>query len=407
MLAWGYFYGILRANIISPFSHFLFDSSVAGLYSAVLFQKNTSLVSMRTKALSDWMFIICAWTFLLALIPIQEPLITLVGLRGNLYFVPMLLLGARLQGSDLTKLVPCLAALNIVAFAFAVAEFNLGIERFYPISAVTDIIYMSKDAGQGKYRIPAIFSNAHSYAGTQVATLPMLLTAVSLPAISRWRSLLCLVGSFCCVAGVLLASTRMNFVVGGLMLAIFVLRGKMSVFFKATIVAVMLTMVIYALSNERFQRFKTLENTDMVAERISGSVNRSFIEVITEYPLGNGLGGGGTSIPHFLLHQLRRPMAVENEYARIALELGIPGLLIWSGFIAWIVATGIRKRHGDPWSGGRILIWVLLCIQFVIALIGTGLLTAIPATALLFILAGWLVTAPAQESDPDNSQIDP
>ena len=50
------------------------------------------------------------------------------------------------------------------------------------------------------------------------------------------------------------------------------------------------------------------------------------------------LGGGGTSIPYFLQDRVKDPVGMENEYGRILLETGIPGLMIWLIFIFWTVA---------------------------------------------------------------------
>jgi hypothetical protein len=155
-----------------------------------------------------------------------------------------------------------------------------------------------------------------------------------------------------------------------------------------------------ALTNDRLQRFRSLEDTSYVSERVAGSVNRSFIDVLVEYPLGNGLGGGGTSIPHFLEGQLNRPVAVENEYARIALELGIPGLLLWLSFVFWILTRGFRSYPEDPWNGARRVTWVLLFINFAAAMIGVGMMTSIPGTMSLMMWCGWLVTKPAGEIQP-------
>ena len=86
-------------------------------------------------------------------------------------------------------------------------------------------------------------------------------------------------------------------------------------------------MVAYGVSgDERLQRFRSLQDPGFIAQRIGDSVNLSFIELVRTYPLGNGLGGGGTSVPYFLQDRIRNVVMMENEYARILLELGIPGL---------------------------------------------------------------------------------
>ena len=72
------------------------------------------------------------------------------------------------------------------------------------------------------------------------------------------------------------------------------------------------------------------------------------------YPLGNGLGGGGTSVPYFLQDRIRNVVVMENEYARILLELGIPGLCMWGVFIGWIFTRAQRQedRHVLLSGGG-------------------------------------------------------
>jgi hypothetical protein len=397
VLLWGYFYGILRANILTPASHFLFDSALAGLYASRLFDKPPPGFKYRTGALGDWISVIAAWTLLIALMPFQTPLVTLVGLRGNFFFIPVLLLAARLRDSEFRLILCGLAVFNMCAFAFGTAEYFLGLQRFYPLSPVTELIYRSRDAGGGNYRIPAIFSNAHSYAGTMVGTLPLLLSLTGLPSASTWQRLLAILGSASAFFGVLYANTRTNFALAGMIVIAFVLMGKMKIHFKALLLLIVIGVCAVALTNERFQRFRSLQSTEEVAGRIAGSVNRSFLEVLTEYPMGNGLGGGGTSIPHFLASQVRRAIGVENEYARIALELGIPGLIIWVGFLGWTLARGANIDKGDPWRSGRILQLFSFAITYVQSMLGTGLLTSIPGTVMSMIFLAWLIAKPDLE----------
>ena len=63
--------------------------------------------------------------------------------------------------------------------------------------------------------------------------------------------------------------------------------------------------------------------------------------------MGNGLGGGGTSMPYFLESQVRHPVQIENEYGRIMLEEGLPGLALWLGLILWTVTRRCRGRANN------------------------------------------------------------
>jgi hypothetical protein len=150
-----------------------------------------------------------------------------------------------------------------------------------------------------------------------------------------------------------------------------------------------------ALTNERFQRFKTLDS-ELILERAAGSVNRSFVELLLEYPMGNGLGGGGTSTPYFLQGLVRNPIGIENEYGRILCEQGIIGLLLWIGFIGW---CAVRKTPfmPHPWLATRRLLWFCYMFFFLTAALGTGALTAIPGTFFLLLGIGWTMVVPVEE----------
>jgi hypothetical protein len=106
--------------------------------------------------------------------------------------------------------------------------------------------------------------------------------------------------------------------------------------------------------------------------------------------LGNGLGRGGTSIPYFLQDRVRNVVTVENEFGRILLEQGIPGLLIWILFLGWAF-TRRANIPGQPWFMARRLAWVWCLGSFASGMLGTGVLTSIPGTAILLLTAGWVV----------------
>ena len=155
-------------------------------------------------------------------------------------------------------------------------------------------------------------------------------------------------------------------------------------------------------SDERLQRFTTLADTDSIEDRIAASVNSTFLEVVSDYPLGNGLGGGGTSIPYFMQDLLKDLTRLENEYARIAMEQGIPGLAIWLAFLSWLFSRSATASD-DVWRLGRRLGWFACGSAFANGLLGIGLLTSIPSSCLLLMTAGWI--AVNQPSDDESAAI--
>jgi O-Antigen ligase len=388
LLTFGYFYGIVRANLLTTFAHFIFDAAALGL---VLSQKWTSFQPAENKrlgALRMWLVILIGWPILLILMPFQPLLVSLVGLRGSIFFLPMLLLGARLKEKDLLQISAGFAALNVAAMAFAGAEYFLGVARFYPLSPVTLIIYASNDVAGGFSRIPAIFANAHAYGGAMVASIPYLLGGWE-RASTRKTRLLAITAIIAAFFGVLMSATRLNFVTGVALLSFTMLGGRMKASRWVIFAVVVMVMGYLAVTNERFQRFKSLSDTDFVTERVHGSVNRTFFEILADHPMGNGLGGGGTSIPFFLEGQVKNPIATENEYTRILCEQGIIGLLLWICFVIWYLSRAGTAFAAGPWMTSRRAVWGLSAFVLCTSWIGNGFLTAIPGTTISLLGIGW------------------
>ena len=399
VLAVGYLYGIVRANLLEPVAHFLFDAAVVGLYAATLLRKFTPEEGARLAELRVWLFVLMGWPLLLFLAPIQDPMIQVIGLRGNIFLIPFLLLGAQLDSTGERTLAIGLSCLNIVVFVVAAAQFVVGIEPFFPRSALTDIIYRSRDVAGGAYRLPATFSNSHAYGGAMVLSLPFLLTLLLNSRRDRLppsRRMLILGGAATAIVGVFLAGARLPVVWLAVIAIVLGLSARMRFVHRVSASAAVVFVAVLVSSETRLQRFLTLADGDFVEERIAGSLNEQFVDLVLEYPLGNGLGGGGTSIPYFLRDRLTDGVVMENEYARILLELGVPGLLIWATFLFWALEKGMRRRQASD----RVT-WAVTLSIVASAFLGLGLLTSIPASGLLFIAIGRLVTPPTPMPVPN------
>lgn len=401
VLAVGYLYGIVRANVPETYSHFIFDAGVVGLYAAQLFRKLSPLQEAKVQPLRPWLEFLIGWPLLVFIIPIQDYLIQFVGLRGNIFLLPFILLGARLDAEERYRLALWLAGLNVLAFVVAGMEYFIGLEQFFPHNKVTELLYLSKDlVGHTAYRIPSSFTNSHAYGGTMVVGLPLLLGALAQKRKTSLETQLLFLGLASALMGVLMSAARTHFLVVCILILVttFSLRSR---FGYAAGWLILLCSIGWVVSGEqRLQRFMELRNTESVTERLSWSVNMSFFEIAAQYPFGNGLGGGGTSIPYFLRDRIAHPVLMENEYARIMLEQGIAGLLIWILFILWLLTH--RKEHRyDSWYLGRRLAWVSCAVYFMIGLTGTGLLTSIPQSCLFLLLIGWVGAGqPATEPVP-------
>ncbi|HEU0049484.1 MAG TPA: hypothetical protein VFQ43_17995, partial [Nitrososphaera sp.] len=321
LLGIGYAYGITRANLHDPYSHFIFDAAVLGFYCSQLFRRLTGSKEYRVQGLKPWLELLIAWPLLLLLIPSQDVLIRFVGLRGNVFFLPFILIGARLTDVERYDIAFWLAVLNLGAFAFAVTEFFMGLESFFPHNEITRLIYLSKDvASYSAYRIPATFLGSHAYAGSMVMSLPLCIGALQQTRKEAFHKVVLVAGLIASLLGVLMAASRLHFVTAAIIVLVAVFSMKSRVKHLLGWVLILIGISWLAFGEERLQRFTELQNTQMVSERIVGSVNMNFFEAAATYPFGNGLGGGGTSIPYFLQNRIEKPVLIENEYARILLE---------------------------------------------------------------------------------------
>jgi hypothetical protein len=391
VLGIGYTYGIVRANLPDGFSHLFFDAGVLGLYVAQLWRRQPVWQGIRSEELRNWIFVLMAWPVLLFFSLRQDPLIQIVGLRGNIFLLPFIVFGARLTGDDVYKLALWLSLCNLAAGVLAAVQFVVGVEPFFPQNAVTEIIYRSKDlADYTAYRIPSSFSSAHAYAGTMVMSIAVIAGAWVQPHYGKWQGRLMAAALLMSMLGVFMSATRVNALILFALVITTIFSGRLPGAYRFRYLIVLAAVGYLVAGQERMQRFTTLQDPEFLSERLVGSVNLTFVELARRYPMGNGLGGGGTSVPYFLQNRIRNVATMENEYARILLELGIPGLLMWMVFLVWVF-TRRHIRRADMFNFGRRLAYVACACTFAMGLLGVGLFTSVPATTLTFLLTGWFV----------------
>ncbi|HWR13924.1 MAG TPA: hypothetical protein VN577_03795 [Terriglobales bacterium] len=390
VFAFGYIFGIFRANVPETASYFIFDSSVLALFISQHRLITQPFLTHEGQRLKHWVVGLMLWPILLFLVPLQDPMVQLVGLRGNIFLLPFILIGAQLKDEEIYQLALWLAALNVAACMVGAAEFIFGIEHFFPRNAITELIYRSNDVSSvNAYRIPSTFSNAHSYGGMMLISLPWIAGAWVQRHAKMWHKQLLLAGIITGMIGVFLSAARIHFVGLIIVITVFTFSTRLRPVYRVAWILVLVAVGYLVASNPRLQRFTTLSNSEYVTTRIQSSVNVSIFDAIYEYPFGVGLGGGGTSMPYFLSDRVFRPVVVESELGRIQLETGLIGTVAWLGFFLWVF-TRPRPTRDKPWFLGVRMSW-FQCLAFCLTgFIGIGLLTAIPLTAMLMLLLGWM-----------------
>ncbi len=398
VLAVGCIYGWLRANFLDGVTHFSFDAALLGLYLGVLPRVRAPGDASRSR-LVTWTYLLLGWPLVVILLSpfldAQHVFVQIAGLRNAILFVPLLVIGGVASEDDLTALGSWAEGCLVVVSGFAIAEWLFGLEYFFPLNPVTKLLYASRDVAAGYHRLPASFTSAHAYGGTMVGLLPLLLSRLEDTRGRRWLTLgaigLASLGVFACGA-------RSPVLLFGIVVAGTLVGLRQKPVGVVLLVAVM-AMVGYTVSqSDRLRRYESLTDTEMVEERVAGSVNMSFIDILTDYPFGKGLGSAvGTSVPFFLSEYARPPVGIENEFGRLLLEEGLPGLLLWLGFLLSVLGgSAVNLWRRGPRAIGM---WLVCATSWATGLIGVGLLASIPGTFLLMVYFGEIAKrAPAVEA---------
>ncbi|MCB2227348.1 MAG: O-antigen ligase family protein [Desulfarculaceae bacterium] len=166
--------------------------------------------------------------------------------------------------------------------------------------------------------------------------------------------------------------------------------------------------------SQTLPRFHNLFRQD-AASSIRWQLYKDVWGMSKQLPLtGSGLGTFKEGYPPFKTIPRQGVFVhAHNDYLEILAETGWPGLLMFLGFVAWVLARGggcllralSRRTRGDPPDPGRVLLLVG-CLGGFISLLIHGLVDfnlRIPANALTwFVLAGLAVglsaPAPPQET---------
>jgi hypothetical protein len=388
----GYFNGVVRANFLSIHTTFMFDSALLGLYLGFIAGWPRELATVFRSPAGKWVIVLIAWPAMLTLVPVNDYLVQLVAFRGTVWFLPVLLIASCMRARDLTVIARGLSVLNLAALGGAIYVYQFGVESLYPRNAVTDIIYKSQDvAGFQYHRIPSFFLSAHAYGGAMLFSLPFLLDRLFGRGVALLDRTLALAGTAAALLGILMCAARVPAVVLGIMLVIAWVVARLSPLIGILAVGIVTTGAAVALTNERLQRVMTLEETEIISDRVRASANESFFELMADYPAGAGMGSSfGTSIPYFLADRAPVAVGLENEYSRIHIDQGLVGLGLWLAFLVWLFHRPPPAMLNVPWGLGIVFMYSLALTNWLTAFMGAGTLSSVPGSVLLLMQMGIL-----------------
>lgn len=358
--------GILRKWVLpqaSDLVYFLKDLVLLGAYlNYFFFSRNEMRVLVCNFAINVFLILSTGWCLFQAFNPsLGSPIAGLFGLRGYLFYVPLMWLSTNLFQSQeaLYKFIRLHLLLLIPVGLLGIVQF------FSPPSSPINLLVAGEVSNAGfsgldKIRITGTFSYIAGYTTFLGVCFALLLPTLSRnqPRIWRWAAIveitLLIANSFMTGSrGVVLAN-----VIFLVLYISFSLVTQASTIFsyvkRFTIPAILVFFAINQWFGSAFGAFYARSTgSDNLTDRIANSFE------VTSFFAYKQLDGYGAGATHQAIGALRNvlnlpqaeaiPVGFESEMGRIALELGPIGFVVWYGLrISIIIALGfvfLKLKH--------------------------------------------------------------
>jgi hypothetical protein len=124
---------------------------------------------------------------------------------------------------------------------------------------------------------------------------------------------------------------------------------------------------------------------------------------MVHYPFGAGLGSGGPAYasPGASAFQQSANFDVEAEFSFLVVEVGIPGMLMVTGFLLALIFTGFRRLAAEPDAETRVWLAALTAplVAMFFLFFASAVTPTVPIGPYMFAVGGiisyWLIELPA------------
>jgi len=301
----------------------------------------------------------------------------LVGVRASymyavLYFIAFRAFDTEERVIRLARWIGCLAVVTALG---AMVEAWLGVEWVYEnkVQVMINATYLGV-SGNWVIRPSSIGTGPGSAAMMEFIGAGLLLGLASLERRGP-RQILLLSGAALTLGGILLAATRIIWLMTAIAAVTFVLLlGRRRIRWGVSVVllvAVAWQLSLFFSGGEIIARFQTLKTPFETYRTQRFGALQVLPEVISDYPFGAGVGWNVPRrdlVEHFYLGESVQHVGVHNYFSVLALEVGIVGLLLFLAFSAGVLLRGLLAAHRTKNEARRSLLVACYAIFAGIAL---------------------------------------
>jgi hypothetical protein len=177
----------------------------------------------------------------------------------------------------------------------------------------------------------------------------------------------------------------------------------------AAVVSVFVVQAIVGAAGSSGTRYQALSPSSLVqtTNTARGASLAAIPHNLVTYPFGAGLGVAGPAASAPGASPLTGSLNAETEFSFLTLETGIPGMLVYSGFIVTLLGLGALRCRREPDREARVLLAALIAplagilALFFISATSVSVPTGPYVWAIGGIVSYWLVALPkarAQEA---------
>jgi hypothetical protein len=182
----------------------------------------------------------------------------------------------------------------------------------------------------------------------------------------------------------------------------------------AVAVSVFVVQAVVGSVSSSGLRYHSLGPTSLV-QTTSQARGKSIAAIphnMVTYPFGAGLGVAGPATSSPGGSALAGNVDAENEWSFLTLETGLPGMLVYTGFIVTLLVLGVRRCRHEPDREARVLLAALIAPLggLLVLFFVNSTSASVPLGPYVWTVAGiisyWLVALPAARRRQVSSTVD-
>ena len=304
-----------------------------------------------SRALTAMLALFGAMMLLYMLIPSNLTILSqLVAVKQRLYYMPLILVGYFFLRStgDLKGLISAMAVYAIGVSLFGIYLHFAGPEGLVRMGAKYSAVFFTPVASRAEvtiWRVPGTFTSSGQY-GAYLSLNAIVIAALLLvPNLRRWARLVAVVALVCIVFAMLASGSRASIIVAsaGIALAMLMSGRLTRVGLWALVGYAVLAYGFVALGPGVQDRFDSIASAEHLTRFQRTYFGQLFLPSLLENPLGHGLGVATIGARHF--SEFSKLIFTESYFGILAVETGLPGLMIFLCVVGAIVVLVVRHHR--------------------------------------------------------------